>query len=121
MLLTSFAILSTFGGAMWLLGHYFEFHGVAVIGAVIMLAVGGAAATTDVTVRDGETIDREYSEFNTSDGNSTVVENATHISYEQRPVAVTRSIGSLESYMLGALTMIAAALLLIQDLNKIGE
>lgn len=120
MLLTSFAILSTIGGALWLLGHYFEFHGVAVIGAVLILLVGGAAAMTDVTVRDGEVVDRDYTEFNTSDGNSTVVQNQTEITYQQRPVAVTRSIGSIESYTLGALTMIAGALLLVQDLNKIG-
>lgn len=118
MLLWTFVLLSAFGGSMWLLGHYFEYHGVAVIGAVIIIATGGGAAMTDVAIRDGQAIERSYDQFNTTDGNQTAVETSTNISYTQQQVSVTQSIGSLESYMLGALTLIAGALLLVQDLNQ---
>lgn len=120
MLLWSFVLLSAFGGAMWLLGHYFEYHGVAVIGAVIIIAVGGAAAITDVAVRDGHVIEKDYRDFNTSDDSTDPVNNKTELSYTKQEVSVTQSIGSLESYALGALTMIAGALLLVQDLNSAG-
>lgn len=114
MLLHSFAILSAFGTGLWLLGHYFEFHGVAAIGAVIVIAIGGAATLTPLTVKSGEQIDRDFATINNQ-----TVNNQTNISYTYQTVAVTQSIGSLQSYLLGALTMIAGALLLVQDLNQI--
>lgn len=116
MLLTTFLALNAFGAGLWLLGHIFGYHGISSIGAVIILMVGGAAAVTSVEVQTGETIERQ---FTTVDNDT--VENNTTVSYETQPVAVTESLGSVQSYLLGALTMIAAALLLVQDLNRVGD
>lgn len=115
MLLTSFVLLGAFGTGMWLIGHHFEFHGVAAIGATIIILTGGAAAISDVAVQSGEDIERDY----TTVANQPV-ENHTSIAYDTDPVATSNSIGSAESYLLGALTMIAGGLLLSQDLNQIG-
>jgi len=120
MLLTTFVLLSAFGAGLWLIGHYFEYHGVATIGAVILIAVGGAASVTDVTVKDGEVIERDFQEFNESDGTTNPVNNATRITETRRAVSVSESLGSVESYLLGALTMVAGALLLVQNLNEAG-
>lgn len=115
MLLTTFVLLNAFGLILWLLGHYFSFHGVASIGAILVIMVGGAAAISDVTVQSGEQIERQ---FDTVDNQT--VNNESTISYTETPVAVTTTIGAVESYMLGALTMIAGALLLVQNLNEVG-
>lgn len=112
MFLSSFAVLLTAGFGLWLLGHTFDFKGVAVIGAVLVIAVGGAVTLTDLSVRTGETVDKEYT---TVDGN-TVVDN-TSTSYQYEPVAPSEQFGGLGTFSIGALVMIVGALLI----RSIGE
>jgi len=114
MLLTTYVLLSAFGAAIWLLGHWFEFSGVATIGAVIVIAAGGSGMIADISVRDGEYINNEHTVVN----NSTVVDNTT-IQQTEREIALGQVYSPLTSFTLGGLTMLVGALLLIQHLNEV--
>lgn len=116
LLLTTYLLLSAAGLALWGVGHLFEYHGVASVGAVIIIMVGGVATMGVVTVPSGETVDRNYDTVN----NSTVVVNET-VTEQREPVQITGQYsGVISSLGLGGFTMIAGALLLAQDLSQVG-
>ena len=111
MLLAPFFVLTGLGFGAWLLGHYFGFTGIAAIGAVVVIGVGGAVVLSGLLVQTGEVVERDYTTIN----NSTVETNTTvSFSYEQH--ALAQQLGG--SVNLGGLQMIAGGLLLIQHLNN---
>lgn len=57
MILSAAAFLVVLGLLVWVLGHYFSFTGVAVIGAVLVLGVGAMVALGGVEYAAGETVD----------------------------------------------------------------
>lgn len=114
MLLTSFLAISTLGFVLWGIGHFSNYTGIAAIGAVLVIAVGGAVVLTDLHVKTGEEVEREYTEVN----NSTVVDNVTRTNTYER-VAILDELGNDAGPLsLGALMMLAGALLMVHRLNE---
>lgn len=114
-LLTTFVVLNALGFGIWILGHYFEYTGIAAIGAVFVIAVGGAVALTSLEVRSGETIDREY----TSVGNEPV-ENQTTVTKTAETVKISERFGGpLNHFSIGALLMLVGGLLMTHRLEEV--
>lgn len=115
MLLVAFATLLTLGFSTFLIGHYFGYTGVASVGAVIIIGVGGAVAMTDLRMQTGKTVDNAY----TTAGNQPVVDNQT-ISYEYDTVSVSKVLGGAAGpFSIGALVMLIGGLLMTQHLNEV--
>ena len=115
MLLTSFVVLTALGFGAWLLGHYFEYTGVAAVGAVLIIAVGGAVVFTSLEVRAGETIERNY----TTVGNEPV-ENATTVTETYQTVKISEQFGGpINNFSVGAMIMLLGGLLLTRHLNEV--
>lgn len=66
MLLLPFLTLFGVGLGLFLVGHYFTYSGIAIIGAVLIIAVGGAVTLTDLEQPTGKTLDKSYSDINNS-------------------------------------------------------
>lgn len=117
MLLVPFVTLSTLGFATWLLGHYFQYTGIASIGAVLLIAIGGGVAMTDLQVKTGETVDKEYDTVN----NETVVVNQTTTN-EYETLTVLNQFGGVGGPLsLGGLLMILGGLLMTHHLNEVAS
>lgn len=115
MLLIPFVTLTTFGFATWLLGHYFEYTGIASIGAVLIIAVGGAVALTDLRVQTGETVENEYEVVE----NETVIANQT-VSHTYETVTVSRELGGIGGPLsIGGLVMIIGGVLMTRHLDEV--
>jgi opacity protein-like surface antigen len=127
MLLTTFITFTALGFGIWILGHLLYAHersgtliAIASLGAVIIMATGGAVALSDVEQQTGELIEKDYAEFNGSNSNATVVNNQTHVSYERSRVSITDDFGAAFGQLgLGGLQMIVGALLMIRDLEEV--
>lgn len=117
MLLTTFVVMSSVGFATWLLGHYFQYTGIASIGAVLLIAVGGAVALTDLQVKTGETVERNYG---TVDNETVVVNQTTTNQYET--LTILDQFGGVSGPLsLGGLLMILGGLLMTQHLNEVAS
>lgn len=117
MLLTTFVVMSSLGFATWLLGHYFQYTGIASIGAVLLIAVGGAIAVTDLQVKTGETVEKEYG---TVDNETVVTNQSTTNQYET--VTVLQQFGGVGGPLsLGGLVMILGGLLMTHHLNEVAS
>lgn len=114
MLLSSFLATTTLGFVLWGIGHFFEYTGIAVIGAILVIAVGGGVVLTDLNVKNGETVDREYTEVN----NTTVVDNVTRSNTYERVAILDEFGGGTGPLSLGGLMMLCGGLLAVHRLNE---
>lgn len=62
MILSAAAFIVVLGLGVWVLGHYFSYTGVAVIGAVLVLGVGAMVTLGGVEYAAGETVDTSTTE-----------------------------------------------------------
>lgn len=115
MLLTTFAVLFALGVGLWVLGTTFEYTGIAAIGAVLVIAVGGTVVLTDLTVRAGSTVEKSHTVID----NETVVSNVTRSPTTERVSLLTSFGGPAGQISLGGLLMTVGGLLLIQSLNEV--
>jgi hypothetical protein len=114
MLLIPFFVLTTLGLGLWLLGHFFGFTGVASIGAVLVIAIGGAVVATGLSVRTGETVTKTY-----ANESGSIVNNETTVSYSyDKTSLLTEFGGEAGPLSMGGLQMLAGALLMVQHLNR---
>jgi len=115
MLLVTFAFLNVLGFGVWLLGHYFDYTGVAAIGAVFIIAAGAAVTLTTLEVRDGEHIERDFATVdNDTVNNQTIVHETT------RTVKISDQFGGpLNNFSIGGLMMLVGGLLMTQHLNEV--
>lgn len=131
MLLVPFLAFTGLGFGIWLLGHLLyarERSGtliaIAMIGAAIVMATGGAVALTDVEYRTGQVITNDYEEVaNVTDANDSeivYVNNQSRVSYERSRVSITDEFGAAFGQLgLGGFQMIVGALLMIRDLEEV--
>ncbi|MFB6200393.1 MAG: hypothetical protein ABEI98_00075 [Halorhabdus sp.] len=128
MLLTTFAVFTVLGFGVWLLGHLLYLReqsgvliAIAVLGAAIVMATGGAVALDDVEQRTGKVVDRDYMEFNQSAENgSEVVNNQSRISYTRTRVSITDQFGAAFGQLgLGGFQLLIGSLLMIRDLEEV--
>jgi len=114
MLLIPYLVLTTLGGAAFLLGATLGYEGIASIGAVIVIITGGAVVLSDLETQTGQTIERD---FETID-NETVAVNET-VSYQYETIAVLQEFGGTTGYFgFGALQMLAGAVLMTRYLSE---
>lgn len=114
MLLTSYFALNALAFGWWLLGHYFGYTGVAAIGGVLIIALGGAVVTGSLEVQTGEKIERSY----TNVGTEFKATNETHTN-QYSEVAVSREFGGTAGQLsIGGLQMLIGGLLIIHRLNE---
>lgn len=71
MLLTTAAFLMLLGLGTWVLGVLFDFAGIAVIGATIVIGVGATFTATGLNVPTGETTENNLTVVNNSTTNDT--------------------------------------------------
>lgn len=133
MLLETYLSLTGVGVGLWLLGHYFSMTGVAAIGGVLVLAVGGAVVLTGLVVQSGQHVTYDYEEVNESavEGvyNGTANESellagneSDHVVVNRtvEPVtktnALTESFGDAGPLSFGGLQMLVGGLLISQHL-----
>jgi hypothetical protein len=114
MLLTSFVALTSLGFVLWAAGHFSEYTGVAAIGAVLVIAVGGGVVLTDLHVKTGETVDRSYTTVN----NSTVVDTVSRSNVYERVVLLDELGGQAGPLSLGGLLMLTGAVLMMRRLEE---
>lgn len=97
MILATSVFLSAFGFAAWALGHFWDYQGIAAIGAVLVIGVGAAAMVDGLETQSG-TVETQL------DANTTEVEQQY------------QSIGTTQSFPVGVVVtllgtgMIARAL-----------
>jgi len=115
-ILTLWVTLSTAGLVAFVLGHLLGFHGVASIGAVMVIIVGGEVILNDIQVKTGEQIDREY----TTVGNDTV-ENATTVNNTYQQHSWTKTFATENAIGLGIFQILIGVLLFYQQMLAIGE
>lgn len=114
MLLVPFVLLTGVGFVAWLTGHFFEYAGIAAIGAILIIAVGGGVALTDLDRRVAENEVREYTTVN----NETVV-NQTTTTYETEPVTISEEFGGESGPLaFGGLVMVIGGLLMTHTLRE---
>lgn len=108
------AALVVLGLAVWVIGSVFGYHGVAIIGGVILIIAGSGIALTDLDIRTGETRTYEYTTIN----NSTVQESAS-ISYTHQTTTLAEilHIGMLAPLGLGGILMLLGATLTAHSLE----
>lgn len=133
MLLVPYILLTGTGLVFWLLGHYFSMTGIAAIGGVLVLAVGGAVVSTGLVVQSGQQVTYDYEEVNQSEleaayndsANETEVirgNGSTHIIVNRttepitRTNALTQSFGDAGPLSFGGLQMLVGGLLISQHL-----
>jgi len=105
---------SALGFAAWILGHLFEFKGIAVIGGGIVLIVGGFVAVDGMVVKTGVDTDNQLTTVNTSTNNSSdraVAVNNTTQQYEYEPL------GDVNAFRLGFVVMLLGAAQIFQSLS----
>lgn len=129
MLLISYVVLSAVGFSFFALGTVFQYYGVASIGAVLLIAVGGAVAIGGLEVAVGEDVDRDYetveviendtSTSNKTISNETVVTNVSRTT-EYREVAILEQFDSATTTLgLGALHLLLGGIMFSRQLEEI--
>lgn len=116
MLLMLYAVLTTLAFGSFILGHLLGFHGVASIGAVMVMIVGADVVLNDVQMKTGEQIDREYTTVN-----NTTVENSTTVNATFRTHSWTEQSLGTNALGLGIFQMLLGVLLFYQQMLAIGE
>lgn len=115
MLFKVVAGLVVLGLLVWLIGEYFQYLGVAALGASLLIIAGSAVALTGLEIRVGETQSFQYTQID----NTTVRESATvSYDYKTRTLAEILNVGVVASLGLGGLLMLLGTLLLSQTLAR---
>lgn len=117
MILTLWVALSTAGLVTFVLGHVFGFHGIAAIGAVMVILVGGEIGLTGMEIKDGHTINRTHT---TVQSDKVVLDNSTQKDTYTKH-SWTRIFSSDHALGLGILQMLIGVLLFYQQMLAIGE
>jgi len=112
-LLLPFVALSLLGFGVWLLGAFFNYTGIAAIGAVLVIALGAAVVLTDLRVQTGERVEKNY----TTAGNTAVVANTT-TTFQYETVSIIAEFGGASQLSLGGLQMLVGGLLMSRQLNE---
>jgi hypothetical protein len=115
-ILTLWVALSTAGLVTFVLGHLLNFHGVAAIGAVVVMLVGGEVILGDLQIKDGERIERNYTEVN---GTAVATEETVNNTYAQH--SWTERFASDNAIGLGIMQLLVGVLLFYQQMQAIGE
>lgn len=102
MLLVTASLLSVFGFLTWIAGSVLDYHGVAAVGAVVIVGVG-AAAMTDGIQRHAGAVETNVSA------------NETQISHEYEPIDTPNQ------FPLGVIVMLVGSLMAFRSLASIGE
>lgn len=102
MLLVTASLLSVLGFLTWIAGSVLDYHGVASVGAVVIVGVGAAAMT------DG--IERQVGAVETN-----VSANETRISNEYEPIDTP------SQFPLGVIVLLLGSLMAFRSLAAIGE
>lgn len=115
MLLTTVTLLLALAFISWLIGQYFSYTGIGAIGAVLMIAAGGAIILTGLEVRTGAVKTIEHTTIN-----NTTVANETTVEYRYKPVKLAEifGVGILGSLGLGGILMLLGAAMLSQTLTE---
>lgn len=115
MLLWPFVALTTFGFGVWLTGAFFEYAGIAAIGATLIIAVGGGVALTDLQTQTGEIVEKSYTTVN----NTTVV-NETTTKPQYSTVTIIEEFGGDAGHLsFGGLVMLVGGLLFSHTMNEV--
>lgn len=112
MILEVFVVLLGLGFATWLIGHVFQYTEIAALGAVIIIAAGAMVTVGGLHYQNGEAVDKDYMEFELSDGNTTVVNNETMMDHQYAEVSFPARVN------LGALVMFIGAFLFGRRLEE---
>lgn len=111
MILSVFLALTALGLAAWILGTVFEWAGIAVIGAVIVVGAGAMVTTTGLEYRSGQ-VEQNDVAFNESVNESYV--NSTQVTYQYEPVSLPQKLS------LGALVMLFGGVGVLRSLDGAG-
>lgn len=111
MLLSTFSTLFVLGLSIWLVGHFFQYRGVAAIGAAFIIIAGSGVALTGLVHQAGyvETVD------DVGGANET-----HHVTPRYEPVSIggVDTTGALGGLGLGGLVMALGAVLTGQTLAE---
>lgn len=102
--------------AAFILGHLLGFPGVASIGAIMLVLVGGDVLLNDIQVKTGENIDRDYSTV----GNEPV-ENQTTVNNTYDTHAWTDTFASNNAISLGVFQALIGVLLFYNQWESMAE
>lgn len=117
MLFSVIAGLVIFALIVWLTGQYFQYTGIAVIGATTMIIAGSAIALTGVEVRTGEVRHFNYQlENNSTD--YVLNRSATSYEYQTTALATVMNVGIVAPLGLGGLVMLLGATMLANTLTR---
>jgi hypothetical protein len=112
-LLLPFLALSGLGFGLFTMGHFLEFTGVAAVGAVLIIALGGGVALSDLEHKTGEVVTKTYTNSNGSEVVDTVERTNRYDTI--RPI---RRFGASGQLGLGAMQMLVGGLLFSRRLNQ---
>jgi hypothetical protein len=122
MLLLSYAVLSLVGFGFFVLGAWLDYLGVAAVGAVLFIGVGGAVAVDDLETQTGVDVERNVTTVPVNQNgtivNETVVD-AVNRTRQYETVAPLREFGDSGPFALGAIQMLAGAVLFSRRLNEL--
>lgn len=116
MLLILWAAMSTAGLATFVLGHLLGFHGVASIGAVLVMLTGAQVLADDIQVKTGQDITRSY----TTVGNQPV-ENRTVVNSTYADHSWTEQFASQNAIGIGLFELLVGVLLFYNQFVAMGE
>lgn len=108
------SFFSALGFVAWVLGHYFEYKGIAVIGGAIVLILGGFVTVDGLQYQSGVQEDNQLVTVNNTTNNSTDVEvavNQTDVSYQYQRLS------DVNAFRLGFVIMLLGAAMILQALN----
>lgn len=77
MILTTAAFLILLGLGTWVIGAVFEYSGVAVIGATLVIGVGAMFTATGLKYQSGETVDNNLTTNQSGNDTEIAVNNST--------------------------------------------
>jgi hypothetical protein len=105
---------SAIGFAAWILGHVFEYKGIAVIGGGIVLILGGFITVDGMVVQSGVEIDNQVETVNTSTENTSdravAVNNSTQDYQYER-------LSDVNAFRLGFVVLLLGAAMIFQALS----
>lgn len=116
MLLTLWVVLSTAGLVTFLLGHLLGFHGVASIGAVMVMLSGLNVVADGLQLKDGERVERSF----TTIDNETV-ENETLVTNNYQSHSWTEEFAHENAVGLGVFQLLIGVLLFYQQMEAIAD
>lgn len=118
MLLILWTVLSAAGLVTFIVGHLLGFHGVASIGAVWLMIVGGQVLLDDIQVKSGEDIERQFTEIG---DNATVVENRTIVNDTYTNQSWTEAFATDNAVSIGLFEILIGVLLFWNQFVAMGE